>query len=349
MRREGPLLILALSVCSACGTEREAPAPQPCEYRIAPITEGFGAPGPYAVESTVIANAKWPDQHIELFVPRGFDGSVPVLLLAHAFNEDDPRTYRALIEHLVSRGSAVVFPTYSVGKGHAERLDVLWSALEATLASPSSPPLDPGRLGFIGHSYGAGATPALALRALARDGWGKEGVFLALLAPWFAIALEPGALDTFPRHAVALILVFEDDTANDHRIAIDLYDRLGMRDEAKDYVLVRSDRNAGCEIPAVHTLPMSTGLRARDDALDAYALFRLLDALVGHAFDGDQGAARVALGHGAPEQVEMGRWADGTPMRPLVSGGDPEPAQDPSFYLFRADQRGEWLDYERVR
>lgn len=345
MRRAGFLLLLA-GLCAGCGGEPEA-APDALPCGIAPITQGHGAPGPYAVSASRIPNPAFPDQPVERFLPRGAEPPLPVIVLAHAFNEGDVTRYRGLIDHLVSRGSAVVFPVYEGVEKNHRRVETLWSGIVAALEAPG-PPLDTARIGFIGHSYGAGALPALALRAVAEKGWAGDALFLAFLAPWFAVEVEDEMLAGFPDHAKALFLVFEDDSANDHRIAIDLYREIGVPPAAKDYLLVGSDAHAGCELPALHTLPMSEGPQAADDALDAYALYRLLDALVALSFDADPAAGRIALGHGSPEQLAMGSFADGTPMRALVGGPDPKPAQDPSFYLFRADQRERWLHYGTV-
>jgi len=339
-----PLLLAASAL--GCGAEPAPLALLPCG--IAPIRQGFGAPGPYTPVSSAIPDPDRPGQRVTRFVPREAPGPVPVIVLAHAFNEADASRYRGLIDHLVSRGSAVVFPGYAQAEGHAQRVDALLTGLRAALREPSTPALDPTRLGLIGHSYGGGALPALALRALSDEGWGSDALFLAFLAPWFAVEVDADALPRLPETTRALFLVFEDDSANDHRIAIDLFRRLPLPDAAKDYVEVGSDSHGGCALPALHTLPMSSGLRAGDDALDVYALWRLLDALVAASFDGDADAARVALGHGSPEQVRMGRFPDGAPMRELVGGPDPQPAHDPSYYLFRFDQRDRWLDYGAV-
>jgi hypothetical protein len=328
-----------------CGGEPAAPAPLPCG--IAPIERGFGAPGPYTVVAHTVANPDWPGQRVERFVPREATGPVPVIALAHAFNVDDPARYRGLIGHLVSRGSAVVFPAYAMAEGHARRVDALFTGLRAALREPSTPPLDTSRLGLIGHSYGGGALPVLALRAT-DAGWGGKALFLAFLAPWFDVDPDAGALTRLPEQTRALFLVFQNDSANDHRIAIDLFRRLSLPDAAKDYVMIGADAHDGCSLPAVHTLPMSSGLRAAEDALDVYGLWRLLDALVAASFAGDADAARVALGHGSPEQVRMGHFPDGAPMRELLGGPDPQPAHDPSYYLFRFDQRERWLQYGAV-
>ncbi|MBI2513257.1 MAG: alpha/beta hydrolase [Opitutae bacterium] len=51
------------------------------------------------------------------------------------------------------------------------------------------------------------------------------------------------------------------------------------------------------------------------DALDYYGTWRLFDALCAAAFDGH--TRELALG-GSPTQLDMGKWSDGTPVKPLL-------------------------------
>jgi hypothetical protein len=98
-------------------------------------------------------------------------------------------------------------------------------------------------------------------------------------------------------------------------------------------------------LPAPHTVPQSSGIGARDDALDERALYRLFDALTAYTVAGDAAGQRVAFGKGSPVQVGMGRWRDGTPLPPLVWSASPAPAQPEDRYIFRASQRAHWERY----
>lgn len=343
-RPRRPLLLLVLLAAALPACERAAsPPPASCEE---PIAEGFGAPGPYGLSSRRVANPEWPALPVFVFLPDGAPLPVPVLLLAHAYLEahDVEDAYAGLVAHLGSRGLAVVYPSYPSSGRHEQRYAALWSGFVAGLEAARGL-LDLSRMGFIGHSYGAGAVPATAWRALREQGWGSRGAFLYLMAPWFALQIDADALRDFPPHARVLVQVFDDDTANDHRIAIALFEAIGVPGPHKDYLRVQSDRRGACELPALHTVPLSRGAWARDDALDQRAVFRLVDALAAAAFEGDEAGRRVALGQGSAEQLEMGRWPDGTPRRPLLWAAQPEAARPPSAYLFRQDEAEAWRRY----
>lgn len=331
----------------ACSDAGEGLRPVDCATAIPPLARGFGAPGPETSITHTLPNPLWPALEVSVHLPASAskDAPAPVVLFAHANDVGDPASYQALIDHVTSRGMALVFSPYMVGtEKHRDRYRALFAGFQAA-ADAYGDVLDLSRLGIVGHSYGAGAVPYLIQRAMIEKGWGATGAFAYLMAPWFAMEVTPAQLAEMPTGLKLLVEVFEDDTANDPRIAIALYHALGVPDADKDYVLVPSDRWRDCELPAVHTVPQSRGLRARDDALDQRAVFRLLDALAGAAFEGDPDGRRVALGHGAPEQVEMGAWPDGTPVERLVSSRDPQPLRAESEYIFRPRDEAGWRAY----
>jgi hypothetical protein len=337
------LLALALPGCG----DREAAAPRraDCASAIAPIATGFGARGSHAVSVKTLPNPRHPEQRVSVHLPVGPAEPVPVVLFGHGNEQSDPAIYAALVDHIVSRGYAVVFSPYAIESPiHADRYDALWSGFEAALESFGDR-LDRSRMGFIGHSYGAGALPFAAHRALREKGWGAQGAFLYSMAPWYAFGITPEQMLELPDHLRVLIQVFEDDTATDHRIAIEQFHAIGVQPTFKEFVLVRSDANGACRLLAVHTVPQSTGPRARDDAIDFHAVFRLFDALAAFAFSGDAAGRGIAFGNGSAEQVFMGHWRDGSPVAPLVVRRDPKPLRDEAEYIFRTSDREGWRRY----
>jgi len=340
-------VLLALAF-AGCG-EREAPTPAParvdCPSAIAPIAAGFGARGPHPVAIETLSNPHRPDQRVSVHLPADAPEPVPVVLFAHANEQSDSATYAGLIDHITSRGYAVVFSPYEIGTAnHEDRYDTLWSGFEAALDAIGGR-LDLSRMGFVGHSYGAGALPFAAHRALREKGWGSRGALLYAMAPWYALDVTPEQMRDLPEHLRVLIQVFEDDTATDHRIAIDQFHAIGVPQDSKEFILVRSDANGACRLPAVHTVPQSKGLQARDDAIDFYGVYRLFDALAAFAFGDEEAGRRVAFGHGSAEQIAMGRWPDGTPVAPLVASRDPQPLRDEEEYIFRHSDRDGWRRY----
>jgi len=325
-----------------CG-DPSARAGDPCAQALEPLASGFGSRGPHAVRREQLPQSAPGALPVWLFLPEDARPPLPVVVLAHAYDTADPEQYRGLVDHIASRGYAVVFPEYRAkGEHHDARYDAIWQGLVAA-ARERAPLLDLTRLGVVGHSYGAGAAPWLMLRARRERGWGEHGAFLLLLAPWYPLHVSEADLASYPIDVKALTLVFDGDTATDPRIGIELFRALEVAE--KDYLRVPALSHGDCRVPAPHTVPQSSGIGARDDALDERALDRLFDALAAYAFAGDAAGRRVALGHGSPEQVGMGRWRDGTPLAPLVWSASPAPAQPEDRYIFRASQRAQWERY----
>lgn len=310
-----------------------------CAELLAPLTEGFGAPGPHAVVREVMDDPHWPGRLVSVYRPRDVERP-PLVIFAHAHGNPDPESYAWFVHHVVSRGYALVYPSHQVSEIHSERYAALWDGVRAAVDAHGER-FDLTRVGLVGHSYGAGALLHLAHRALVEEGWGRDGAFLFSLAPWYALGLEGRDLGALPDHLKVLFLVFEDDGVTDHRMAIAQRALLGAEVES-DHLMLRSDARGGCELPAQHSVPQSAGLGGRNDAFDARAVFRLFDALAAYAFSGNEEGRRVALGRGDPAQVSMGFWVDGTPLRPMAWSPDPEPARSESAYLFQQGAEAEW-------
>jgi hypothetical protein len=332
-------------VSLACSRSEPAVVPERCDAALETIASGFGARGPHSVGVAALPNPRWPGQQVSLHFPEGVSVPVPVVFFGHGNDLGEPKFYTALIDHIASTGIAVVFSPYAIGNNiHVDRYDAIRSGVEAAVERWGDR-LDLTRVGFVGHSYGAGALPWLAHHSLVARGWGSEGALLFSLAPWFSLAVSPDELRELPTQLRALFVVFEGDKVNDHRIAIAQYHRLAVPEGGKQYVLVRASENEGCKLPAPHTLPQSVGLRARDDALDERVLFRLFDALAAWTFTGDAAGRAVAFGNGSDEQVELGSWPDGTKLTPLEVRRHPKPTHESAHYLFLVDDRDGWIRY----
>ena len=337
---------------SGCGGESGDPIPSPepdrsdCREEPPPIERGFGAPGPHAVEILTISNPAFPQLGVTLHRPVDV-AAPPMIVFGHGNGLADPHSYSRLLHHIASRGYAVVYASHQLDdQSYEDRYRALWSGVSAAV-SEHSERLDLDRVGFVGHSYGAGALPYLAHRALVDEGFGRRGALLLSMAPWYALGMTGEKWSELPDHLEVLILSFEDDEVTDHRIAIDLHDRLAV--ERNTYLMVRSDDHRGCELRADHSVPQSAGLGGRHDALDEYAVFRLFDALAASVFQGDPAATRIANGlpyeKGSRDQLSMRAWTDGVSGSPLYFSTDPQPAKPESHYLFKLADREAWLSY----
>ena len=71
----------------------------------------------------------------------------------------------------------VFSPYQTVGASVGERYSVLWKGFELSVQKFGDQ-MDMTRAGFVGHSFGGGATPAMAYnKGLAKKGWGKKAAF----------------------------------------------------------------------------------------------------------------------------------------------------------------------------
>lgn len=297
------------------------------------ISDGFGAEGPYQVVLNVTPSPLWPGINVSVYSPVGGDLPAPVIFFAHGFNANYAFLYHNLLQHLASRGYVAVFSPYP---GMAaplltpvtilERYDVLWEGFrQAVQEFPDL--IDSTSVGFIGHSFGAGAVPAMTKRAI-NAGWGGNGCFMMPLAPWYFYDISEEELQNFAPQTKLLMQVYQGDNVNDHRLAIDIFDHISIADTEKDFVEVYSDNVEDYFYNADHGLPETFSLY---NALDSYAVFRLADALADYALKGNPDAKTVALGNGSPEQINMG------PLKPLLIGDNPTPIIPPSNYLYRCD------------
>lgn len=304
---------MAWSLALLLGGPSAAAAAEACANVLPPLQDTYGADGPHALQQASVANPAFPRREVQVFLPQGLVGKAPVIFLAHGYGPGRWSFYGDLIRHWSSRGYAVVFSSYPLLlASHAQRYDSLWQG-DLAAARQFAERLDLSRVGFVGHSYGGGAVPALAYRGIIEQGWGTRGAFLVELAPWYVLQTTPSQWQQWPTQVLQLLEVYSDDTINDPRMAIDLYAHSGIKRQWYFEVL---GGQAGCGDSADHSTPA----RSQALRLKQYAVFAPLDALAAAAFEGDP-AALSAL-------TQMGQ------RRPLQRQTAPRPARPESAYRF---------------
>ena len=333
-------LFLALA-CTLAGVKETQAR---CADAVSPIETGFGAPGPYLVERRDVPNPAWGRRRVTVHHPRDEAGAPwPVVFFAHGLGATRPVHYQQWVDHMASRGFAVIYAPYpTVATAHARRYQVLWEGFLAGLEA-LGPHADRTRVGFVGHSYGGGATPYLAHRGLVERGWGRSGAFLVVLAPWYVLGVGAPQFAALPSHTRLLVQVYDRERINDHQIAIDLFDAVTLPPDQTVFVTLRSDEHDGCKLRAGHTTPATDGIRGHLDALDRHGVFRLVDAVAADALRGDERARTVAFDAKSEEHSDMGRWPDGSPVRPPTSTRAPSAERSPKSFRFRASARDFWV------
>jgi hypothetical protein len=294
-----------------------------CDQYIPAITSGYGVDGPYAMDSQSIKNPGFSRKPVQIFFPVNAGGKRPVIFFSHGFGPGKWDTYADLIKHMVSRGYIVVFSSYAEAFTSIDgRYSSLWQGFQAA-ADRYSDRMDLTRVGFVGHSFGGGATPAMAYHGIVQNDWGKNGAFLMELAPWYSYDISNTQLAQFPATVLQVTEVYDRDDTNDHRMAIDIYSNSHMPD--RYYFLVHSLSIHGCQLIADHATPG----RNPSQRQKQYAVFRPFDALADAAFN-DSKSARTTLS-------AMGRNVTTNVYQPLSLETSPVPVEPSGYYRYKWD------------
>lgn len=292
---------------------------------MAPPGPPASGPGSLATSFTVVRHDVLDgplaaERKVHVYRPVGpsLPATAPVVLFAHGFGAIGPTGYDAWLEHVAKQGVLVVFPVYPALDlpGGSTRYDALWAGFEAALrvlAKGDGPKPDLSRMGFLGHSFGGGAAPALAARAAAR-GWGDQALWIECFAPWYD--LDRSAWAQLPRHALLVTVGYAEDDVCDLGIAAGFLPlATTIPPERKAFYCFHTDEHGTPALKAGHLAPLST---PTVDAFDTRGTWRIDDALRTFALTGSEDARRLALAS-TPESLSLGTWSDGTPVAPLAT------------------------------
>ena len=122
--------------------------------QVPPITTGYGAQGNFSVSDESFASPLFQSENVHVFRPVEARAPVPVIFFAPGFGNNDPASYRPFINHIVSRGYAVVFSPFQIvapGESiYGRRYDTIWAGYEEAVRRYGQS-FDLTRVGFIGH------------------------------------------------------------------------------------------------------------------------------------------------------------------------------------------------------
>ncbi|MGN6421515.1 MAG: alpha/beta hydrolase [Pseudobacter sp.] len=332
---------LFLSICTFCFSckKKDDPAtPLNNELLQGPVQKpvsGYGSDGSYEVAEINFTNPQYTSTQVSVFYPKGLSGPKPVIFYAHPYGGEDKSYNMGLYNFVARKGYVIVFVPYrTIDITIDHRYQTLW---EGFLKAASDYPgiIDTKQVGFMGHSFGGGATIDLAFKAFTEKGWGENGRFLFTMAPWYSYNwastfTTEQQLQNFPANTKMITQVYDEDDVNDHRLAIDIFRHINIPASEKDYIYFRSSFIAGYDYLTDHVMPTT---RKAYDALDYYGVYRLLDAMIDYSFNGNTNAKNIALGNGSSAQVTMPSY-NGQAMAPLEVTDDPSAKYPQNKYQF---------------
>lgn len=293
-----------------------------------PLT-GYGADGNHTVGVIAFANPAFAGKNIEIYHPTDMTAKVPTIFYSHAYGGNISSNISGMLNFVAKKGYAIVYVPYqTTGVTVNDRYNNLLQGFR--LAARNYPNIiDTTRVGFMGHSFGGGASFGLAYACITENNWGKDGRFIYALAQWYSYNITQDNLKNFPQDTKLLTEIFDDDTTNDHRMACDIFNTISIPATDKDFIRVKSDTINGYIHLADHVVPNTS---SAFDALDYYAYYRFIDALCDYTFNHNPDGRDVALGHGNSAQITMPAG-----MKPLIETLTPQALYPQSKYLFQCD------------
>ncbi len=289
-------------------------------------TSGYGSDGLHTIGVKSFTNLNFLTKQINIYYPSDIATKVPTIFYSHAYGGNNPENIIGMLNFIAMKGYAIVFVPYqTTNVTDSERYVNLLNGFR--LAARNYPSIiDTTKVGFLGHSFGGGASFANAYKCFTENNWGQNGRFIFALAQWYSLNITQAELQSFPANTKLLTEIFDDDVTNDHRMAIDIFNNINISPDEKDFVLLKSDTIAGYIYSAVHNMPNTD---SAFNAFDYYAYYRLLDALCDYTFNGNPEGKSVALGNGSTAQISMP-----TGLKNLIETDYPTPAYSESKYEF---------------
>lgn len=292
---------------------------------------GYGADGTYTVAKISFPSPLYSGKNVEIFYPKGITAPKPTIFYSHPYGGEESAYNIGLYEFIAKKGYVVVFAPYpTTGVTVDERYDTLWQSFKKAVTDYPTI-IDTKKVGFMGHSFGGGASFALAHKGFIDEGWGENGRFIFAMAQWYSYQISQAELQSFPANTKLITQVYDDDVTNDHRLAIDIFKNINIPNTEKDFILIKKSVLPTFTYTAEHDLPNT---QSSYDAYDYYGIYRLLDAMIDYSFNGNAAGKNVALGNGSAEQVTMPSYK-GKALTPLEVTDNPVPLYPQTKYTFK--------------
>jgi hypothetical protein len=265
-------------------------------------TSGYGTDGTHTIGVIKFTNPYYLLKDIEIYYPSDVTGKVPTIFYSHAYGGNVSENIIGMLNFVAQKGYAIVYVPYQTTNVTVDERYVNLLNGFRKAARTYTNIIDTTRVGFMGHSFGGGASFGLAYKCITETHWGENGRFIYALAQWYSYNISQSELEAFPANTKLLTEIFNDDTTNDHRMAIDVFNNISIPNADKDFILLRSDAINGYNYVADHNVPNTA---SAFDAYDYYAYYRFIDALCDYTFNNNADAKTVALGNGSTAQTTM--------------------------------------------
>lgn len=180
-------------------------------------TSGYGSDGSHTIGIISFANPYYPAKNIEIYYPSDITAKVPTIFYSHAFGGNVSSNISGMLNFVAKKGYAIVYVPYqTTGITIYDRYDNLLNGFRK--AARDYPAIvDTTKVGFLGHSFGGGASFGNAYKCFTQNNWGQNGRFIYALAQWYSYNISQTELQSFPANTKLLTEIFNDDVTNDHR------------------------------------------------------------------------------------------------------------------------------------
>lgn len=324
-------LTLLLSIIYSLQLWAQSQPPQP----------GSGPGGSdYTYDEVVMLSYEAQHDGFYIFEPRTpMPDSANVVVFIHGLSLVNPKLYSPWIKHLVRKGNIVIYPKYQDAPGTTPEADYNNNTIHAIVEALDTLQNQPGHVrprlqnfAVAGHSYGGLMTANMGILA-ATSGFPVPKCLL-VCQPYNDSGTNVRLPDysIMPADMNMLIMIGEDDLIVGNTFGRFLMDSTTNTSTAhKNYITHHADNHGSSGIGASHFEPCSkdgdfdTGesnlftvacdLGTKTDAVDYYAYWKLLDALMDCSFYGEN--CEYAFGD-TPEQHGMGQWSDGQTVIPMT-------------------------------
>lgn len=292
------------------------------------ITQGYGAFGNHPITEKKFDNSflltngyNHGDGGVEITIryPSDVQGPMPTVLFASGWNQYDPATFSKLIDFIASKGYVVVFTPYPKNSSWAiTTYEGMKQAIDENTGVNAGDLniIDTKKIGFFGHSLGAGNIFWLGKKFYKDLNYGEDAKFLFSVAGWIGFNLTEQDLTDFPSDCKLRVEIWEEDDYNPNnnptggtspRIQYYLFNKINIPSTEKNYVRVLGGPDQPYQGGTYH-YGTDHHLVTMDEynALDFYAIFRPLDAMMDYTFNGISAAKDLALGF----DKDMGPFPD---------------------------------------